>query len=177
MFAKPEPRRACRKQRFQTFLAFDERKGSGAFAIQEEKVEGEEDEIAGATVVHRGLQSAERCHPIGANCGQLAVHICALHVEDAKRGDGRLIAVAPVEPGAGQQSDVAAIDAGMHAIAIVLDLVDPAGTVRRFVHESRQLRLDPSWRMVVRRFARSLWMARHSALLGPRWRIRPIERL
>src|SRR3984957_1712723 len=107
----------------------------------------------------------------------LAVDICALHVEDTKRGDGCLIAVAPVEPGAGQQLDVAAIDAGVHAIAIVLDLVDPAGTVRRFVHESRQLRLDPSWGMAVGRITRFLRMARHSALLGPRRRIRPIERL
>jgi hypothetical protein len=65
----------------------------------------------------------------------------------------------------------------MHAIAIVLDLVDPAGAVRRFVHESRQLRLDPRWRMAVRRLARFLWMARYSALLGPRRRIRPIEGL
>jgi hypothetical protein len=93
------------------------------------------------------------------------------------RADGCLIAVAPVEPGAGQQSDFAAIDAGVHAIAIVLDLVDPAGTVWRFVHEPRQLRLDPSWGMAVGRITRFLRMARHSGLLGPRRRIRPIERL
>src|ERR1700727_3912304 len=95
--------------------------------------------------------------PVGANCSQLAVDICVPRVENAKRGDGRLIAVAPVEAGAGQQSDVAAIDAGMHAIAIVLDLVDPAGTVRRFVRESRQLRLDPSWGMAGGPNGRVLW--------------------
>src|ERR1044072_2221073 len=54
----------------------------------------------------------------------------------------------PVEAGAGEELDVAAIDARVHAVAIVLDFMKPAGSGGRFVNEARQLRLDPFWRPI-----------------------------
>jgi hypothetical protein len=53
------------------------------------------------------------------------------------------VAVRPVEACPGQQFDVAAVDAGVHAVAVVLDLVQPAVARRRLIYKARELRLDP----------------------------------
>jgi hypothetical protein len=52
----------------------------------------------------------------------------------------------PIEPGSCKELDVLAVDARVHAIAVVLDLMYPAVARRRFVDEACQLRLDPFWR-------------------------------
>jgi hypothetical protein len=49
----------------------------------------------------------------------------------------------PVKTGAGQQPDRAAIEAGMHAVTVEFDFVQPFRAFRRFLHELRQLRPDP----------------------------------
>ena len=63
-----------------------------------------------------------------------------------QRLDGGAIAVGPVEAGAREQRGLAPVQAGMHAIAVVLDLVQPAFACWSFVHEAGELRLDPSRR-------------------------------
>ena len=52
----------------------------------------------------------------------------------------------PIQARPGQQLDVAAVDARVHAVAVVLDLVQPAVARRRLVYQARELRLDPFWR-------------------------------
>src|SRR6516165_11441828 len=53
----------------------------------------------------------------------------------------------PVEPAAGDQPDLAMLDAGEQAIAVVFDLVQPFGAGRRRVRGSGELRLqiDRHW--------------------------------
>jgi hypothetical protein len=50
----------------------------------------------------------------------------------------------PVEPGAGQKPDRAAIQAGMHPVAVEFDFVEPLRPIRRLVDESGELRFDPA---------------------------------
>jgi hypothetical protein len=65
----------------------------------------------------------------------------------------------PVEARAGQQLGPAAVQAGMHAISVVLDLMQPFRALRRHVHLFAQLWFNPIWktcriasRLICRRF-------------------------
>jgi hypothetical protein len=49
----------------------------------------------------------------------------------------------PVQSCAGEELDVLAVDARVHAVAVELDFVQPTVARRRFVDEARQLRLYP----------------------------------
>ena len=51
----------------------------------------------------------------------------------------------PVEAGARQQRDPAVVEAGVHAIAIVLDLMQPVWALRRCLYLFAKLGLDPLW--------------------------------
>jgi hypothetical protein len=51
--------------------------------------------------------------------------------------------VGPVEPGARQQFDTAAVEPRMHAVAVVFDFVQPLIAFRRGVDQLGQLRRDP----------------------------------
>jgi len=53
----------------------------------------------------------------------------------------------PIQAGSGEQLDIAAIDTRVHAVAVILNLVQPVLALRRFLDEARQLGLDPFWRM------------------------------
>jgi ATP dependent DNA ligase C terminal region len=46
--------------------------------------------------------------------------------------------VRPVEAGAGQQLDGAAVEPGVHAVAVIFDFVQPAVAVRRRVNQLRE---------------------------------------
>jgi hypothetical protein len=46
----------------------------------------------------------------------------------------------------GLRRDLPAVDARVHAVAVVLDFVHPAAARRRLVYQARELRLDPFWR-------------------------------
>jgi hypothetical protein len=81
--------------------------------------------------------------PSGAHAAEFAVEI---GLPGADRCDGRgdrRIFVCPIETGAGDQPYAAAIEARVHAIAVELDFVEPAGPIRRCVDKLRELRLDP----------------------------------
>ena len=131
------------EQALQPFLALDQRQLGRALAIQEQKIEGEEDELIRAAFVHRRLEAAEHRHAVAVERAKLAVEIGRLHLQGAKRLDRAPVAMRPVEACAGQQLDVAAVDARVHAVAVVLDLVQPAVARRRLVYQARELRLDP----------------------------------
>jgi hypothetical protein len=68
------------------------------------------------------------------------------------RGYGRIL-VRPVQPRAGQQRDPAVVEAGVHAISVVLDLMQPLRALRRRVYQFAKLWLDPLWK-IWRRAAR-----------------------
>jgi hypothetical protein len=51
----------------------------------------------------------------------------------------------PVEAGAREQLDIATVDPRVHAVAVVLDLVKPAGARRSFIDKARPLRLGSLW--------------------------------
>ena len=57
----------------------------------------------------------------------------------AKRIDRAAVAVRPVEASPRQELDVAAVDARMHAVAVILDLVQPAAARGRLVYQAREL--------------------------------------
>src|SRR5262249_34260167 len=114
-----------------------------AFAVQVDEIEHDEHQVIGATLIHRGLQAAERGHTVMTEGAQFAVEISRLHRQGTKRFDRAGIATRPVEAGAGQQLDLPAIQPGVHAIAVVLDLVQPIIARWRFVRDTGELRLDP----------------------------------
>ena len=143
VFAVAQSRNRLPEQALQALLALDQRQGRGAFAIQVQQVEGEEDQLVRAAFVHRRLEPAERRRAVGIKRAKLAIEIGRLHGQRAQRLDRSPIATRPVQAGAGQQPDLAAVDAGVHAVAVVLDLVQPFLARRRFVDEARELRLDP----------------------------------
>lgn len=62
--------------------------------------------------------------------------------EGAKRSGDRRIFVRPAEPGAGRQPDLGAIDPGVHAISIELELMRPILAACGFLHQLTELGLD-----------------------------------
>jgi hypothetical protein len=86
---------------------------------------------------------------------QFAIEI-GLARPDRRHGRGdRRVFLGPVEPSAGQQLYRAAIEAGVHAVAVELDLVQPLVAFRRRVDELGQLRRDPL------RQGRRVWTPRY----------------
>jgi len=49
----------------------------------------------------------------------------------------------PVEPGASQKPDRAAVQPGMHPVAVEFEFVQPFRSVRRLVDKLGELRFDP----------------------------------
>ena len=72
--------------------------------------------------------------------------------------DGGAIAMRPVQAGSGQQLDVPAVQPRMHAVAVILDLVQPVVAAGRFLNQAREPRLDPFRRC---RCLRSALWSRH----------------
>jgi hypothetical protein len=127
----------------QPFLALDQMQLGSAHAIQEQQIEGKEDELIRAAFIHGGLEPTEYRHAVAVESAELAVEIGRLHLQRAKRLDRPLVAMRPIEARPSQQLDVAAIDAGVHAVAVVLDLVQQAAARWCLVYHARELRLDP----------------------------------
>ncbi|MER8931011.1 hypothetical protein NKI34_34415 [Mesorhizobium sp. M0700] len=147
MIAEAQAGHVVRKQAFQPRLAIFQRQLRNAFSVQEQKIESKEDKIARAALVHSGLKAAEGGDTVGPNGAQLPVDICFFHRQRTQRRYRRLIAMRPIEAGAGKQADVAAVDPCVHAVSVVLDFVKPVRAVGRFVDEARKLGLDPFRRM------------------------------
>ena len=122
-------------------MALEQRQLGFALAVQEQKIEGEEDELVCPAFIHRRLEPAEYRRAVSIESAELAVEIGRLHLQGAKRLDRAPVAVRPVQPRARQQLDVAAVDARMHAVAVVLDLVQPTTARWRLINQARELRL------------------------------------
>ena len=89
------------------------------------------------------LDHAERGDAVRADAAELAVEISLARPEQRQGSGDRGIFMRPVEPGAGQQPDRAAIEARVHAVGVELDFVQPVRSFRRVLHELRQLRPNP----------------------------------
>jgi hypothetical protein len=72
------------KQALQALLALEEWQLSGALPVQEHEIEGEEHELIGLALIHRGLESAEHGHAIGIEGAQLAVEIADLTLSEPR---------------------------------------------------------------------------------------------
>ena len=97
----------------------------------------------GVRVVGRELDDIKRGEAVGADAAQFAVEIGLARFKCRHRfGDGRVL-MGPIEAGARQQLEGAAVEPRMQAVAVIFDFVQPAITVRRRVDQLRQLRPHP----------------------------------
>jgi hypothetical protein len=110
-----------------------------------EEVEQEKDESRGIARIRGRLDHAERGLPIWGNAAKLAIEIRLLCWQTRQgRGYGRIL-VRPVQARARQQLDTASVQAGVHAISVVLDLMQPFRALRSRVYQFAKLWLDPLW--------------------------------
>ena len=100
-------------------------------AVEMEKIEQKKHEAGGVAGVGRELDHAERGDAVGAHAAQFAVEISLTRGERRYRARDLRIFGGPVEPVAGQEPHLAAVEAGMHAEAVVFDFVQPLVAVRR----------------------------------------------
>jgi hypothetical protein len=82
--AESQPANRAREQCPQPLLALDERQRGRALAVQVEKVEDNEHQVIGVTLVHRSLKAAERRHTVRTQRAQFAVEISRLRRQSAK---------------------------------------------------------------------------------------------
>ena len=106
-------------------LALDKRQGCRVAAIQMQEGRRRKRPVHAARSVGRGLGLGEARKAVVADAAQLAVEIGGLRAARRERRQRARIFGAPVEPGAGQQLYLAALDARSHAKAVELDLVQP----------------------------------------------------
>ena len=128
------------EQGFEACLALGKRKGPKVLAGIEQKIEGEEHEVVGLAVRQRRLQGCE----IGRARG-IERHYLAVDHGIGQVGGGvpdRAEALGPVEALAGLQQGLPARHRELHAVAVELDLVHPAGAGRRSLDRPAELRRD-----------------------------------
>src|SRR5689334_20529591 len=124
-------RRLCADDLAEQGLAVDQRRLGEveAFAVEQiEPVEAEAVLPAGAEI---SLQMIEARQAGGVLDDDLAVNIGRAQPEAGERGGDAAETVGPIEAGAGEELDLAAVDAGLDAIAVLLDLVHPFVAARR----------------------------------------------
>jgi hypothetical protein len=133
----------ARKQGAETLLALDQWTLAQILAVEEEEIEQEEDQRRCVAPVRSELDDIERGDAVGADAAQFAVEIGLARIElDHGFGDRRVL-VRPIEPSAGQQFRRAAVDPGVHAVAVVFDFVQPLVAVRRYFDQLGELRRNP----------------------------------
>src|SRR6185436_8550888 len=118
-----------------------------------------------ALALQCGLQRAERRHATGIGDDDFAIEDQRLSRQLFRRARDALEAVRPIGAAARVQTRVSRIDDQFDAVAVELDLVDPAIAGRRFVRQYGELWLDESWPLASRLARAGL---RSSARRGPR---------
>jgi hypothetical protein len=123
MVAVMQRRRSVGEQRGEPVLALDQWPRAEILTVEIEQIEQEENQCRGVAAVGRQLNNVERGEAVGADAAQFAVEIGLARIERRHGlGDGRIF-VGPVEPGARQQFDRAAVKARMHTVAVVFDFM------------------------------------------------------
>ncbi len=124
---------------FEQGLALFQRQAGEIVAVEMEKVEDVEDEAVVAALAEIGLEGGEiRSARAGLN-DELAVDQRRAGRKLAERGDDGLAEfLRPVEPAAREELHPPRLDARLQAVAVELDLVQPARAGRRGGGERRQ---------------------------------------
>jgi len=132
-----------RQQTAEPFLSFAKRRRTDHLTLEVEKVEQKEDQGISVTCIRSRLDQAEGSLPVRANAAEFPVKI-RLPGRQSGHGLGyRWVFVRPIEARPRQQLGPAAVEASVHAIAVVLDLVQPIRAAGRRIDQLAQLRLDP----------------------------------
>jgi hypothetical protein len=134
--------RSIREQGPETLLPLDQGALAQILAVEMEKVEQKEDQRRRVAAVRCQLDDIEHSDAVGTDAAQFAVEVSLASSELRHSFGDRRIFVGPVEPGAGQQFDAAAVEARMYPVAIIFDFVEPLVAVRRRLDQLRQLRRD-----------------------------------
>jgi hypothetical protein len=85
--------------------------------------------------IRGSLDQAERGLPIGGNAAKLAIEISLLCWQSGHRRGYGTVFVRPVEARARQQRDPPTVQASVHAISVILDLMQPLRALRRRVYQ------------------------------------------
>jgi hypothetical protein len=143
------------------------RRRSDQLAIDVEKVEEKKDEASALPESEAAWINLNVAFPSDPNAAEFPIEIRLICWQNRDcRGYGRIL-TRPVEAGAGQQRDPAAVRAGVHAISVVLDLMQPLRALRRRVYQFAKL--DPrwkSWRGASRLISQSILSSQQR---GERW--------
>jgi hypothetical protein len=100
-------------------------------AIKMKKIEYVVDEAFSLSLLERRLQRRKTGSPVFIFDDNLAVNQRRARGKLGNRGRDVREFFGPVETLAGEQTHLAAVEPGLHAVAVVLDLVRPAGAARR----------------------------------------------
>src|SRR6185312_4422623 len=95
------------------------------------KIEYVVDEAFSLSLLERRLQRRKTGSPVFIFGDNLAVNERRARGKLGNRGRDVREFFGPVETLAGEQTHLAAVEPGLHAVAVVLDLVRPAGAARR----------------------------------------------
>jgi hypothetical protein len=117
-----------------------QRRGGQVFPVKEQEIEQDEEETLGAARVGRGLHGTERSQAFLGERTELAIEIRLRDRKRSERTDDGGVLVGPVEPRSGQEAHLLAIDAGVHPVAVPLQLVDPLAAFGCGFRQRRQLR-------------------------------------
>ena len=138
-----EGRRSVSKQGLEPLLTLDQRPRPEILAVEIEQIEEEQDQSRRVAAVGRQLDDVERGEAVGAEAAQLAVEIGLARGERRQGLGDRRIFVRPVKAGACEQLHRAAVEPRMHAVAVVVEFMQPSVAVRGRIDQLRELRLDP----------------------------------
>src|SRR5262245_9144790 len=127
------------KQRLQPIFAFDQRQRRDTGTVHVEQVEDEEDQGIGSPLIHGCLQSTEQGNAIRTEGTEFAIEVGRLHGQGAQGADGELVAMGPIQARSREELGFPAVQPGMHAVSVVLDLMQPIRAVWCLVHQARQL--------------------------------------
>jgi hypothetical protein len=132
-------RARTREQVAKTFFPLRKRHRTDGFAIEMEEIEQEKDECTTVTGVRCVLDQAERVGRRTARRRDRPAALAATLGPQRRRVFG-----SPVERGAGQEVDRAAVEARMHPVAVELELVQPLWPIGRLVDQLGELRFNPT---------------------------------
>ncbi len=163
------------KQCLQTFLAFGQRQLSQILIALEQQIEGEVDQFVGLAFRQCGLKCCEIRRAVFIERADLPVDDGIRQV--CRRCRNRRILGRPVQALTGLQRHLAVFDARLNAVAVELDLVDPAiargwaferfAKLRRYELRHRGLcRLFRCWLSLCRRI-RGTFLRRQSMIAVP----------
>ena len=106
----------------ETRLAIGQRQRHQIEAVEVQQVKDEVDEVGAAPPFRGILDQRERRDSVRPHSAELAVDIGLLRRQRGQSRNDRRIFAGRVKPGARQQTDIAAIEPGMHAIAVEFEL-------------------------------------------------------